>query len=489
MTPSRLPILALPVMIGNEFKSWWYLLIVAGSDIFKHGFSWFSLLFIGGALLFIVGLALVRYWRFSYLVGADAVTINSGLFVKQVRHIPYPNIQTLSHQQWFFLQPFGLESLNIETSSKDGKAGAGTLFAVPLTVGQAIEAHRHQTKQPSREQPATEPPVAPTKPAADETYQISARDLNLYAATSMGFLAILAALAWLWDKLNDLIPKTWQQNAFDQLAHLAVLLLVILAILFLAVAVLLSYLNLLQRYYHFTLTKDAHTLTTTRGFFKRSEVSVRTRRIQAVRLRQSLLRYWLHLTTIQALLASNAADDEKDNDLVLMPVIKADRAWAMMHRFIQWVPETAPTLTHIPTSSRWYYVRNVALWNLLVVAGGIGATWYLADQWLPVVLAIALGWELLQSCSGLFAAKHAGVAIIDDHTLLLQTGNFWTHTQYVVQRQNIQALGKKQSIWMIKKRLAHLEVNIRRGDSNENVAIHYLTTDTLEQIFNWYQHH
>jgi hypothetical protein len=29
----------------------------------------------------------------------------------------------------------------------------------------------------------------------------------------MGFLAILAALGWLWNKLDDVIPKTWQQNA------------------------------------------------------------------------------------------------------------------------------------------------------------------------------------------------------------------------------------------------------------------------------------
>lgn len=156
-------------------------------------------------------------------------------------------------------------------------------------------------------------------------------------------MAILAALGWLWNKLDDVIPKTWQQNAFDQLAHLAVLVLVVFGILFLAVAVLISYLNLLQRYYHFTLTKQAHTLTATRGFFKRLEVSVRISRIQAVRMRQSLLRHWLHLTTIQALLASNAADEEKDNDLVLLPVIKADQALTRMHHFVDWVPATTPT--------------------------------------------------------------------------------------------------------------------------------------------------
>jgi hypothetical protein len=42
-------------MIGQEFKSWWYLLIVAGSSVFKNGFSWWAVLGIGAALLFIIG--------------------------------------------------------------------------------------------------------------------------------------------------------------------------------------------------------------------------------------------------------------------------------------------------------------------------------------------------------------------------------------------------------------------------------------------------
>lgn len=485
MTPKRLPLLALPVMIGAEFKTWWYLLLLAVSDGARHGFSKWTLLWIIAAVAFTVGLALIRYWRFTYLIGDTAVTINSGLFVKKVRHIPYPNIQTLSHQQWFFLQPFGLETLNIETSSKDGKAGAGTLFAVSTAVGQAIEAHRHHQVAPSA---TSEPELQPTTPAFDAQYQISARDLNLYAATSMGFLAILAALAWAWDKLDNLIPKTWEQNAVDQLAHLAALIVAILVIFLLAVAILISYLNLLQRYYHFTLTKQAHTLTATRGFFKRLEVSVRSSRIQAVRLRQSLLRHLLHLTTIQALLASNAADDEKDNDLVLLPVIKASRAFELMHNFVDWVPQTPPALTPIPKASHWYYVRNLVLWNLLLVAIIVFAISRISPHWLLWALGIAAIWLVAQGLQGRYAAGLAGVAIIDDYTLLVQTGSFWTQTQYVVRRKNIQAMSLKQSMWMTPKRLTHLEFNIRRGDSNEDVEVRYLNAETADQIFSWYRH-
>ncbi|WP_164509975.1 PH domain-containing protein [Lacticaseibacillus porcinae] len=488
MTPKRLPLLALPVMIGQEFKSWWYLLIVAGSSIFKQGFNWWAVLGIAAALLFIIGLAAVRYWRFSYLIDDQAVTINSGLFVKKVRHIPYPNIQTLSHQQWFFLQPFGLETLNIETSSKDGKEGAGTLFAVSTSVGQEIEAHRHHQPVLTTEASETEP-QEPTTPTFDAKYQISARDLNLYAATSMGFLAILAALGWLWNKLDDVIPKTWQENAFDQLAHLAVFVLVFFIILFLAVAVLISYLNLLQRYYHFTLTKQAHTLTATRGFFKRLEVSVRISRIQAVRMRQSLLRHWLHLTTIQALLASNAADEEKDNDLVLLPVIKADLALSMMHNFIDWVPTTTPEFTPVSKANHWYFVRNWALWNLglvAIIALVVGHFW---RQWLLWTLIVGVLWVLIQSFQGLSAARFTGVAIIDAHTLLIRNGSLWHQTQYVVRRQNIQAMSLKQSIWMTRKHVAHLVLSIRRGDGNEPVEARYLEAESVEKIMTWYRRH
>lgn len=494
MTPKRLPLLALPLMLFQELKTWYFLFLLIGVNGLRSQALWLIVLEVVAAIGFILAFALIRYWRFSYALEAQAVTINSGLFVKKVRHIPYANIQTLRRQQWFFLQPFNLESLSIETSGHDGKNGEGTLFAVPLSVGQEIEARRHQVAAGS---PAAEPtPAAESAPVAEtapqpatsiQRYRINDHDLLLYALTSLGFLPIIAVVGGIWNKVDDLIPHTWRDRAAENLAHLAVLAMVGLVILILLLAIFISFLNLLQRYYHFTLEHDASTLTATRGFFKRNTVSVRLPRIQAVRLQQSIIRQLFHLTTVQALTASNAADDENDNDLVLMPVVRTPQAYPTMQPFIDWLPDHAPTLTPVPRSSYFYYLRNIVLGNLVIVVPIVAAVAKWLPHWLGLALVIAVLWLGLLLLQGRYAARNAGVAIIDSRRIVIQRGSLWTRTQYVILRENVQSLVVASSYWMVPKHRAHLRLNVRRGDGNKELEVRYLDVATAQAVQAWYQ--
>ncbi len=484
MTPKRLPLLALPLMIINEIKTWYFLILLIAANGLRGRFGWLEILGIIGVIAVIVGFALIRYWRFTYALEGQAVTINSGLFVKKARHIPYANIQTLRRQQWFFLQPFGLESLSIETSGQESKSGEGTLFAVPLSVAEAIEARRHQHPATA---PATPTPQVTEAKSSQTIYHINGRDLNIYALTSLGFLPILAVVGGAYNKLDDLIPHTWRDRAVDSLAHLAVLVIVGLVVAAIVLAIFVSYMNLLQRYYHFTLERDANTLTATRGLFKRNTVSVRLVRVQAIQLQQSILRQLFGLTTVQALTASNAADDESNNDLVLMPVVPTKQVYSAMHPFVGWLPTAAPTLTKVPKSSYFYYIRNIVLPHLIIVAILVGLVVAFGRNWLWLCVIGALLWLLLAALQGRYAARNAGVAIIDDHRLAIQTGNVWTRTQYIVRRENIQSLTAASSLWLDKHAKAHLRVNVRRGDGNKQLEVRYLDAATVTRVLAWYQ--
>jgi putative membrane protein len=252
-------------------------------------------------------------------------------------------------------------------------------------------------------------------------------------------------------------------------------------------SILASYLNLVQRYYHFTLEENENTLIATRGLFKRTTVSVRRTRIQAARLRQSIIRQALHLTTVQALVASNASDDEKDNDLVLMPVVATAQTWTMMHPFLPWLPAMPPTFTPIPRSSHWYYIRNIVSGNGLIIGLALVGLGYFARQWLWLGTIVAGSWLLFVALQGRYAAKQAGVAIIDDHRLAIQTGSWWTRTQYVVRRENIQACAVTTSLWLVPKHRCHVTLNLRSGDSNQKVTVRYLDTTAARAIRDWFR--
>ncbi|WP_262315301.1 PH domain-containing protein [Lacticaseibacillus parakribbianus] len=527
MTPNRLHPLALLIMLGKGLYGWAAISLASAWAILKDADSrWWSLPLAAVALIAFVVIYVLRYLRFTYVLGEDAITINSGLFVRKTRHIPYANIQTLKRSQWLILQPFDLLSLSIETSGHEDNDAEAELVAVPTAVAATIERRRKQTSDqptaagqalvaasvtadstavtppatgqatgdgtaPAGDNPAaanqviaaeaadqiaagvtTSPNAAPDTAVPDATYRIAARDLNLYALTSMGFVPIIAVLFWLYDKTDDFLPKGWVQGAEQQLAALAVVVLVALGLLVLLLGIAAAYLGILQKYYQFTLRRDGHTLTATRGLFNRTTTSVRIARIQAVRVRATLLRQWCHLASVQALTASNAADDEKDNDLVLMPVVQSRQLLPVMAPFVPWLPTALPPLTGPAATAP--FVRNAVLGYLglgLAVAFGLH---FWQPHWVPIVLVVTVVLALVGLLQGRYAGRTQGVAT-HGSLLIAQTGSWGTRQTDFMRRANIQSLSVEQPRWLRSRERCHLTINLRRANHNEAIELRYLS--------------
>ncbi|WP_461226055.1 PH domain-containing protein [Lacticaseibacillus suihuaensis] len=535
MTPNRLHPLALLIMLGKGLYGWAAISLASAWAILKDADSrWWSLPLAAVALVAFVVIYVLRYLRFTYVLGEDAITINSGLFVRKTRHIPYANIQTLKRSQWLILQPFDLLSLSIETSSHEDNDAEATLVAVPTAVAATIERRRKQnggqaaistgaaaavaaaageatpgadgavagaagvtdagmsaaptTDQAARKTAGSDAALAasaaPDAAGPDATYRIAARDLNLYALTSMGFVPIIAVLFWLYDKADDFLPKGWVQGAEQQLAALAVVVLVTLGLLVLLLGIAAAYLGILQKYYQFTLRRDGHTLTATRGLFNRTTTSVRIARIQAVRVRATLLRQWCHLASVQALTASNAADDEKDNDLVLMPVVQSRQLLPVMAPFVPWLPTALPPLTGPAAIAP--FVRNAVLGYLgpgLTVAFGLH---FWQPHWVPIALVVTVVLALVGLLQGRYAGRTQGVAT-HGSLLIAQTGSWGSRQTDFMRRANIQSLSVEQPRWLRSRERCHLTINLRRANHNEAIELRYLSLATAAAIQDWYQ--
>lgn len=511
MKDERLPLAALILMTGQGlYNSVIYVigLIVIGFQDRKDG-GWVVWIIVGCGLLLVLASTLVRYLRFTYRLADSQVVIKSGLFVRKTRHIPYAKIQTLRHQQWFFLKPFNLESLVIETSSQNGKEGEAQLYAVAPAVGEEIEARRKMVRGSQAPSPVSgekadagglvedahstgEVTGTPSTEAAEASaptarYLISAHDLNVYALTSLGFIPILTGALWLWGKFDDIVPKGWERNIDHYMAQLAAAAVLALIVFVLIIGILISYLRLLQKYYQFTLTQNGDTLTAARGLLKRTQVSTRLHQLQAVRFSQTVVRQWFHLTTVQGLIASNASDDETSNAMVLMPVVKEDKALATMRRFITWLPDAVPALQPVLRKRFWYYVRNSVLAGSVLAVGVLLAVYFWRPSWLPIALGLGVAWLVFTAFQGAYAARSAGVRIVSPDLLVLQKGGWWRRQRFFVRRVNIQSLEVNTSYWLAKKQVAHLVINVREGDNNESIEVSYLEQAVADTVRAWYR--
>ncbi|MCM8607982.1 MULTISPECIES: PH domain-containing protein [Lactiplantibacillus] len=433
----------------------------------------------GGALL----LAVIRYWRFTYRLTDGGLTINKGLVNRQVQHIPYRQIQTIQRQQSWFLQPWHLEQLIIETAEKVSEDDLIQLPLVRQTVGDELIAHQRQSQNATASKHGDQ--SVQSEPAT-QRLRVSWHDLNVYALSSVNIVLIMGVVAWfgqqvfdvgrggVWRRMTSLVGQ-WSVWQISMAVGVVML-----------VSYACAYAQIMAQYYHFTIERRATVVTVTRGWLQRRQASVALSRIQAVKLQQNWLRQWLHLTTVQVVTASQVGDTEDNDELKLLPVVPQSQALTTVSRFIDWVPTMITNLTSLDRRARWAVIRNcLLLWSSLLLVVGLivlkigrqSLSWLLIS--LPIWVAVAV-------LQGSYASHWRGAAINSDTILILQTSHFFTRQQWVLPRNQVQALIIKQSWWMRASHSAHLRVSIRDGRHERTITVRYLPTTMVRQIQGWY---
>lgn len=466
---------------AKQLREWWVLILLA----FWQWHTLTTALRVSVVLLILVWLLVwpfLRWLTLTYQITEAAIIVNSGIFVRHHRHIPYSRLQTVQRQQWFYLRPFHLETLQIETASHQDGEPEVRLPAVPTTVADTIEHYRRHSYHPiSATPPApgiTPPPTASLADtdAIQQRYVINRHDLRLFALTSTGVIPLLLVLLGLYGKM----PHSWTDHLWTDAAHFALPLLIGGAIVLLIIGWIGAYCWVLIRYYHFTLSRTPDQLQIAKGLFQRDTITAPLNRIQAVRTKQTILRQWLHLQTVQILLASKAATDDDDHDLVILPAIAEHRLYGILHPFIDWIPGVVPPLERliVPHRARWLLSRNAVLVILLPVLliGWLFGPW----GWLGLLLIPV---AILQ---GQFAAHNTGGQLLTRHLLVLQTGHIWTRETFFVRPEQIQSMQLHGSVWMSKRQLAHLTVNVRHGNHNQAIELRYLNAKQAQRTYDWY---
>ncbi|MCW3779505.1 PH domain-containing protein [Levilactobacillus namurensis] len=88
---------------------------------------------------------------------------------------------------------------------------------------------------------------------------------------------------------------------------------------------------------------------------------------------------------------------------------------------------------------------------------------------------------------GQYAARNTAGSLLTHQLLVLQTGHFWTRETFFVRKAQIQSLRVTWSVWMQKRQLAHLTVNIRHGNHNQEITLRYISAKQAERLYQWYK--
>ncbi|CAK1223642.1 Uncharacterized membrane protein YdbT [Fructobacillus tropaeoli] len=494
--------------------------------LFFFHFTWWEWVLLFLALLI---WSILSFWMKTYELTESELIYRSGVLERQVRHLPYQKIQNIHGKQWFFLQPFHLEEIAVDSGGKGAKQNQISLSVVPTWVALVLEQKRQDETtnlptlierakvQAQNEGPTTQEqdelvdkkdpqgqsfdvesdPKTVTQTSSlrsngssrlsADSYRASVLSLITYAVTTpeviFQFFIFLGGFVHL--DQQGVVSHWLEQEFTNHVLGLGALVIVLLVVLFVLIVIAFNVLRTVILYFGFEVHHDAGHLTIARGLFERQTMHLSINRMQTVEVRQNIFRQALRLATVKTRLITdeNGEDKVSKNVPTLIPMVKSG---AVDHYLSQWLPNF-PSKPIKKTSSSTYQIltmiRNGLFWTLPVAAVLI-----YVFQRLPLVVLLVLLVLAFVVGAGWYKGKATTAQVVNGQVLVLKTAkNYETITTYIAW-DKIQSLSIKQSWWLARRnQRAHLAVVVRTDTSTKVLTARYLPMKEVKAIFDWYQ--
>ncbi|BAQ08950.1 membrane protein [Bacillus sp. OxB-1] len=463
-------------------------LIVANGWRVPSGGKWYeywSFILFGLIVLLLLISGIIKWKRFVYWFEESELRIESGLFVKKKRYIPFDRIQSLDYTEGLFHRPFQLVKVKVETAGSSSLTKAeAELTAITKEAANRIEQEMAQAKQKKRF-PSAQPdensmeienmpevPIAEA-PVSRKVYAMTTDELLLLATTSGGIGVILSGVAIFLSQFSDLIPFEWmfeEVSAFIKFGYLIVA--VALFIGFLLVWVLSVFVTLLS-HYGFTVALEGGDLVITRGLLEKKRITVPLKRVQSVSIIENPLRQAFGYATVAIHSAGGAAEGSK---ITLFPLIKKKAIWEPLHDIFPELDIREPTHT-LPLRGRPFYYRIDFFWMLPVI--GV-ITYYFFPYGLislaiiPIIIALGI-WQHRSAAYSL----HGNQLTMRFRGVSLQTA--------FVMRKRIQSMDMRQSYFHKRKQVATIVATAKSGISTHKIHVHHMEQEEAERILSWYE--
>src|SRR5690625_583527 len=451
----------------------------ARRSIFAIGLGLFT--FKGRSFIYFISITVViylitmiisglRWYRFTYRITDDELQIEYGLFIRKQRYISKNRIQSIDLTSSVVHRMLKLVRVDIETASSGSNAEA-LLSAVKVREGEKLR-EELRTKTTIYEETEVMGRVNPR-------YKISFKRLFLAGSTSGSIGVILAIGLFAFSELEQFVPQQFYDNAIAWLIGLSIVIILSILMIVLLVLWMLGIAGTIIKYGNFTIIKKEEELFITRGLLEKKELTIPLKRIQAIRIEESIIRQPFGYVTVHAEVAGGSMDN-RDGIPVLFPILKASEVDGFLHSLLPDYGPVTTERTHIPKRSRKLYLIR-AIFPVLLLSKVVG--YFLTEfSWILIFLFV----------TSIFIGSlrhHDGGYAIEGKKLTVIYRRAFHKMTVMVYHNRIQSIEKKQHIIQARNNVATLKFSIigmfGRGT---HVVLKDLAEEDLEQIADWYSY-
>lgn len=443
--------------------------IIAGYFALKN----ISIIYFLGFGLFILLLTIVfsvlGWFRFTYRIENEELRIEHGIFIRKKRYISKNRIQSIDLTANVFHRLFGLVKVEIQTAGSSAEAEA-SLDALSRAEGEYL---RKELKANV---------IKPEEAVGEET-DSSLPSLHVpfsrlfIAGSTSGSIGVFGAIAaLLFSKIEQFIPNQLYEDTFALIISLSIIILIGLGILILFLLWLLGIAGTMIKYGNFTIRKSSDDLFISRGLLEKKQLTIPLSRIQAVGVKQNIVREMFGYATLFCVVAGGSLEKGEDFP-VLIPIIKKNEIPTFLQQFLpEYYSDNIP-FTPVPTRSVYFYLfRSVVIPILLLI--GV-AVFFLSYIYIPIVIlviSIVFGW---------LRYKNAGYWI--DEQRLFVRYRVYSKVSMIMYKKRIQSITCNQHKIQAINRVASMTIStIGSGGSGTHYTIKDLSEKDCNRMLDWF---
>ncbi|NGP75774.1 PH domain-containing protein [Balneolaceae bacterium YR4-1] len=447
----------LDIIKGNFISLLLLLFVTSGESMV----SLFGILSVLGVLL-VSGV--LSWLRFTYSVVDGELRIEQGVLVRKNIYLSKERIQVIDIKAGILQRMFGLVEVEVKTAGSSSKAAK--ISAISLEKAEQLKASlrtSHKEETLDREQEETEL----------KRIELSARDLVVTSFTSGSFGIALSIIGTLFSQLDQVLSEEEMLYYLERIipASLSTNMVLYSIVLVVLLSWLLSFLGTLIKYFGFTLRVSNKDLIIRQGLFEQRQLTIPFNRIQAIQIKEGLLRQPLGYASI--ILESAGYGEKEGNSTTLYPLIRKSKVQEFLQEV---VPEFANPVfqSKPPRRALRRYLFRMILVSMIVI---IPAWFYLpyGEYAISLLLpAILLGY-----------AQYRDAAIGTSKDALTIRSRDFARTTAIIQIKRIQRVSLKQNPIQKHRDLVNFIVTVASGSQGRSFDIRELEEATAGRYFNW----
>jgi putative membrane protein len=444
------------------------ILLFGGSG---KGIVW-KILIAAGTILYLLIYGVLSWLRFTYRIEDGELRIESGIFIRKKRYIPFERIQSIDVSEGILQRPFGLVKLTIETAgSSTSKEAEAVLSAITKEEAKAIQDCFFTVKNNGKNE------TVEVKLHQDIIYTLSPKHLVLLASTSGGAGVVISAVIAFVFQFNEYIPyKAVYSELREFIANGLVFVSLIVFLIFL-LAWIIALIGTMFKYANFTVRKSENDLVISQGLLEKRQITIPLNRIQGIRISENLLRQPLGYATVLIVSAGGSSAKESSSKVHVLPIIKKTQIKELLSPILADFHFNSEIVT-IPKRALKRYLLKLLIPTIILILPAIifFRPW---GYFSFILLPVTVSWAFLRF-------KDAGWNI-NDSQLTLSFRGIIKHT-VLIKKNKIQSLWIGRSNFQKKLRLNTVDASIKSGEGISGGAVTDIDEQDAIKIYNWYKH-